>query len=455
MVSFSHADLGTTEHQWQEAGIATLEEVDLGLSVAAGGHLVVAAAHPDDESLGAGGLIHRALRNGASVHVILCSAGEASHPDSPTHSQATLGRVRLAEFSAALAALGRGCDGPPPSWQWLGIPDGELSRHLPEIEAALSEACQNASALAAPFRHDGHTDHDVLGELAAQAATVQDIDLFEYPVWYWHWADPPTDPHWRTWHGLRLDAAAAAAKEAALACHVSQTTALSGEPGDEVLLSERFLEHFRRSSEVFAWTPNTAGCAANAAERFDALYRRSTDPWNSVDSSYEAAKRTATLAALGKERYGKALEIGCSIGTLTRALAARCSALTAVDASTVAVSLAQDRLADLPNVAVHQSVLPGDWSDPPASLDLVVLSEVGYFLTADELQDVLEKAFLSLKPAGELLMCHWVHPVNGWPMDGRQVHALARRVLGGAPIFTHREADYVLEVFGAPRDGRG
>lgn len=52
-------------------------------------------------------------------------------------------------------------------------------------------------------------------------------------------------------------------------------------------------------------------------------------------------------------------------------------------------------------------------------------------------------------------MCHWLHPVKGWPMDGTQVHALARRILDGAPIFSEREADYVLEVFSVPEDGRG
>lgn len=85
----------------------------------------------------------------------------------------------------------------------------------------------------------------------------------------------------------------------------------------------------------------------------------------------------------------------------------------------------------------------------------MVLSEVGYFLTSAELADVLEKVAISLRPGGELLMCHWLHPVKGWPMDGTQVHALARRILDGAPIFSEREADYVLEVFSVPEDGRG
>lgn len=206
---------------------------------------------------------------------------------------------------------------------------------------------------------------------------------------------------------------------------------------------------------MLAWTPNTAGSATNAAERFDALYRRSTDPWNSLGSFYEAAKRDATVAALRNEHYGRALEIGCSIGTLTRSLAARCTTLAAVDASSVAVSLARDLLADLPNVEVHQSVLPGDWSYPPGSLDLVVLSEIGYCLTSAELADVLERTAVALRPGGELLMCHWLHPVKGWPMNGTEVHQLARRVLDGPPVFSQRESDYVLEVFSTPEDGRG
>lgn len=454
MVNFLHTDPGTAEHQWIESGITELETVDLGLSVEAGGHLVVAAAHPDDETLGAGGLIHCALRRGATVHVILCSAGEASHPDSPTHSSAELGKIRLAEFSAALSALAQGSNAPQPSWQWLGIPDGELHLYRSEIECALSRACADATALAAPFRDDGHTDHDVLGELAAKHALARNIDLFEYPVWYWHWATPLTDSRWKRWHALSLDESAVIAKAAAMSCHVSQTTRLSAAPGDEVLLQDRFLEHFQRGMEVFAWTPNTAGSAQNATERFDALYRRTADPWNSLGSSYEAAKRTATLAALSREHYERGLEIGCSIGTLTRFLAARCSTLAAVDASSVAVSLARELLADLPNVEVIHAVLPANWDYPPADLDLVVLSEIGYFLTATELADLLAKSVASLKPGGELLLCHWQHPVKGWPLDGGQVHALAREILGWSPAFSQRAADYLLEVFVTPEGGR-
>ncbi|WP_258374343.1 PIG-L deacetylase family protein [Curtobacterium sp. MCBD17_032] len=42
------------------------------------------APHPDDETLGAGGLIAIAADRGLPVHVVLVSRGEGSHPESPT-----------------------------------------------------------------------------------------------------------------------------------------------------------------------------------------------------------------------------------------------------------------------------------------------------------------------------------------------------------------------------------
>jgi len=57
---------------------------------------------------------------------------------------------------------------------------------------------------------------------------------------------------------------------------------------------------------------------------FDALYAASPDPWAFETSAYERAKYAATLDALPARRYRRALEVGCSIGVLTRQLADRC-----------------------------------------------------------------------------------------------------------------------------------
>ncbi|HEX9229124.1 MAG TPA: PIG-L family deacetylase, partial [Arthrobacter sp.] len=81
MVSFTHQDAGTGEDAWAASGLAALPELPLDAGELTGQAFIVLAAHPDDESLGAGGLMARLRRLGARVTVLLCTAGEASHPD--------------------------------------------------------------------------------------------------------------------------------------------------------------------------------------------------------------------------------------------------------------------------------------------------------------------------------------------------------------------------------------
>jgi Nodulation protein S (NodS) len=64
---------------------------------------------------------------------------------------------------------------------------------------------------------------------------------------------------------------------------------------------------------------------------FEDIYATSSDPCGYTSSNYEHQKYSATLAALSRERYPKAFEIGCSIGVLTRLLGERCDSLLSVD----------------------------------------------------------------------------------------------------------------------------
>ena len=68
--------------------------------------LVVVAAHPDDETLGAGGLIATAARLGCAVDIVCATDGEHSHPYSPTHTPEELGRIRVEEARLAAEVLG-------------------------------------------------------------------------------------------------------------------------------------------------------------------------------------------------------------------------------------------------------------------------------------------------------------------------------------------------------------
>lgn len=427
-------------------------------------NFVVLAAHPDDETLGAGGLLARLQTLGAEVDVLLCTAGEASHPGSPTVSPEELTAIRLAEFAAALGSMGL-----KDRWRYLGLPDGGLAEHAAGIDRCVRDAAEALDrtagrlAIVAPYRADGHTDHDALGAVAAAVAADGGYALLEYPIWYWHWA-VPEHPDWQAWVRLPLEPAEQAAKERALQEHASQTRPLSPHAGDEVLLNESFLRHFSRPFETFAWTApqefpggqhdasGTVGAphtSKDAQRIFDEVHSREPDPWRYATSFYEQRKRALTVAALPTEHYARGLEIGCSIGTLTADLAARCTNLLAVDASGAALERAAERLAPFPGVTLRQLTLPGGW--PAGSYDLVVMSEVGYYLAAGELDVLLEKFRELVAPGGTLVLCHWRHPISGWELDGETVHALARDGLAWPTAGLYRERDFLLEILTAPR----
>jgi len=177
---------------------------------------------------------------------------------------------------------------------------------------------------------------------------------------------------------------------------------------------------------------------------FDDLYRDEGDPWSFETSEYEARKRAVTLACLPRPRYRRAFEPGCSIGTLTEQLAGRCDELLAADVSERAVSRTRERLGDRHGVQVEQLEVPLEW--PPGTFDLVVLSELGYFLAPVELDTLIERAIGALDPGGDLIAVHWLGPIDGYPLDGRDVH---ERIAGRGldRIVHHEEREFLLEVF--------
>ena len=77
-----------------------------------------------------------------------------------------------------------------------------------------------------------------------------------------------------------------------------------------------------------------------------------------------------------------ALEVGCSIGVLTRLLASRCDAVLAIDAARTPLVEAKRRCADLPGVRFEQMFVPEQW--PNGVFDLILLSEVVYYLSRED-----------------------------------------------------------------------
>ena len=155
-------------------------------------------------------------------------------------------------------------------------------------------------------------------------------------------------------------------------------------------------------------TPGPAARSEPASPRqaeFEALYRDDPDPWGMETSAYEGAKYDATLAALPRERFGRGLEVGCSIGVLSMRLAERCDRLLALDVSEGALARARGR-PGAERVDWRRAEVPGGW--PAGRYDLIVLSEVLYFLEPDEVRALAELAARDLSPGGALVLVNWL-----------------------------------------------
>ncbi|NCE83412.1 SAM-dependent methyltransferase [Pseudomonas sp. Q1] len=186
-----------------------------------------------------------------------------------------------------------------------------------------------------------------------------------------------------------------------------------------------------------------------ATPYFDQLFAGNDDPWAFRQRWYEQRKRALTLAVLTRAHYTSIFEPGCANGELSAELATRCDQLVCCDTAATAVGLAKTRLSAFPHAQVQQRRLPEQW--PTGQFELIVLSELGYYLDAADLRRLIDFALASLAPNGQLLACHWRPLIEGCPQTAEQVHALLQQRLGMHPVVQHHEEDFLLDLWS--RDG--
>lgn len=198
---------GTPEHRWRHL-ISTLAP----LRWPACKRLVVVAPHPDDETLGSGGLIGTARRRGLSVLVLAVTDGEAGGhaPD--------LARCRARERAAALRTL---VPPAPPTVVRLGVPDGEVTTHAGTVYRRVVELIGPDDLVICPLPDDGHPDHEATARAALAAARQRDAAVRTVPIWAWHWHDPEATPILRG-ERLTLDPLVRARKQHAIRSFRSQ-----------------------------------------------------------------------------------------------------------------------------------------------------------------------------------------------------------------------------------------
>lgn len=178
---------------------------------------------------------------------------------------------------------------------------------------------------------------------------------------------------------------------------------------------------------------------------FEARYRAEADPWRLEPRWYERRKRALTVASLSRERYERAFEPACALGLLTAMLAPRCDQLIAVDASPTAAASAAHRLAGFGHVEVGCMSVPDAW--PSGRFDLIVLSEVGYYLRRDTMRRLARDAAARLTDDGELLAVHYRPAVAEHLIDGDTVHAVLHDTPGLRSRLSHAEPLFLIDGF--------
>ncbi|KAA9107705.1 bifunctional PIG-L family deacetylase/class I SAM-dependent methyltransferase [Microbacterium rhizomatis] len=468
MASFSHLDPGTAEAVWLvDRRLSALPGIDGARGMpeahpgdAGGGEapgsitaLVVVAAHPDDETLGAAGLMRAVAEAGGRVTVVIATDGERSHPASPTHSPAVLAEIRRREVAAAVAVVA-----PAAEIRFLGIGDGTLRQNAARLRDAVADILDSSApdartgtVVVAPWSGDGHADHSAAAQACAEVCAGRGITHLGYPIWLWHWGSRDDVP-WADAFALPLSAEARTAKRRSIALHTSQIAPLSDAVGDEAVVHDGMRAHFDRDVEVYL---REHPAESLSGDWFDEFYRRNDeDPWGFETRWYEERKRSILLASLPRHDLGRVLEVGCATGLITRQLARRANRVVALDPAEAALDVARDRLRDRSaagvgrrgDVAFVHGQVPRDW--PTGRYDTIVLSEVGYYLDAADLAETIRLIERDLSGDGFLIACHWRHPVREYPQTGDAVHAALRAVRDLEAIARHEERDFVLEVFG-------
>jgi predicted TPR repeat methyltransferase len=178
---------------------------------------------------------------------------------------------------------------------------------------------------------------------------------------------------------------------------------------------------------------------------FDSLYADNTDPWHYETRWYEQRKRDICLALLLKPQYQQALELGCGNGVFSQFLATRCETLTCIDGHDQAVHLARRRLDHLSHVSIVHATIPQNL--PAYGFDLIVISEILYYLSEAEIRAVVIWLHQHLNKDGLLLCCHWRYPISGFALTGEKVHALLKQDI----LFKHylklADTDFLVDVW--------
>lgn len=184
---------------------------------------------------------------------------------------------------------------------------------------------------------------------------------------------------------------------------------------------------------------------SRSKDHFRRIYAAKPDPWGFASSAYEQAKYRQTLAALAGRRFRSGLEVGCSIGVLTRMLAEQCDQMLGIDLLEEPLQAARARCADLPSVSFAEMRVPDEW--PDHHYDLIVLSEVLYFLTQADIARCADHVRRTTAPHATIALVNWLgHSDDPCTGDEAVDAFMAASLAWLRPERQQRESGYRIDV---------
>lgn len=204
--------------------------------------ILVVAPHPDDEAIGAWGLMRKLRRTGATIKVLVVTDGGASHPGSIAWPVNRLVAARRRETLGAMRELRLQRS----AIRFLGLPDGGLSEAPEHIALSIRKAVLRGppcDLIVGPDRGDQHADHHAVAQAIALVPRRGERRV-SYHVW------PEGGGRGARTVRIGLDGTARAMKRRIVRSYRTQSGAIS-DASTGFTLSRRHLKVFAGPQERF------------------------------------------------------------------------------------------------------------------------------------------------------------------------------------------------------------
>jgi LmbE family N-acetylglucosaminyl deacetylase len=218
--------------------------------------VLVVAPHPDDESLGCGGLVATLARTGSVLCFVFVTDGGASHPGSRAWPRKRVVDRRRGEALEALRRLNAG----GAAANFLALADAAMpargSAAWNEATVRFAKIIErfNPDLALVPWRRDPHCDHRASWRLTKDSFQLANAYpmVLEYPIWLNEFGEEQDRPRDDEARPVVFDIASVLeAKRAAIAAHLTQTTALIDDDPNGFRLTRAVIDRLAGPTERY------------------------------------------------------------------------------------------------------------------------------------------------------------------------------------------------------------